>query len=65
MRSLAEIMGTRSPLEWMRARAVEIAARLRADGWTEDERGLWSRGELRGLHLLDAVEVGRETGRGG
>jgi hypothetical protein len=49
-------------LLWLKANAAETARDLRDAGWEEDARGLWSRGNHRGLHLIDAEDVGRETG---
>jgi hypothetical protein len=48
-------------LLWLTANAAETARDLRDDGWVEDELGLWSRGDHRGLHLLDAADVQRES----
>jgi hypothetical protein len=64
MKRLDEVLAGRSALAVMRATALELAERLRREGWEEDERGLWSRGELRGLNLFDAADVRREIGRG-
>jgi hypothetical protein len=49
-------------LLWLKANAEETARDLRDAGWEENERGLWRRGDHRGLHLFDAANVGRETG---
>lgn len=47
-------------LLWLKANAEETARELREAGWEEDERGLWSMGEHRGMNLLDAADVERE-----
>lgn len=49
-------------LLWLKANAEETARELREAGWEEDERGLWIRGAHRGMHLLDAENVARESG---
>lgn len=50
-------------LSWLKGNAMEMAADLRDAGWEEDERGLWSMGEHRGMHLLDAAVMQCEVGR--
>lgn len=47
-------------LLWLKANAEETARELREAGWEEDERGLWSMGEHRGMHLLDAASLSAE-----
>lgn len=49
-------------LLWLKANAEETAREMRDAGWEEDECGLWSMGEHRGMHLLDAANVARESG---
>lgn len=46
-------------LLWMKANAEEVVRDLREAGWEGDERGIWSRGARKGLHLFDAHEVMR------
>lgn len=64
MKTTPENMGALL-LPWLKAHAEETARELRDAGWEEDERGLWSRGEHRGLHLLDADGLEREEARDG
>jgi hypothetical protein len=48
-------------LKWLKAEALETAAELRDDGWTEDARGLWNKGKHKRLHLFDAAEVAMQA----
>lgn len=41
-------------LEWLKNGAEAKASELRAAGWEEDGRGLWSKGTHHNLHILDA-----------
>ena len=62
MKSLGEVMdemGRESLVRHLRQHAVDVATFLRDAGWAEDERGLWSRGGHRRMHLFDAHEVAK------